>query len=190
MNKSEFFKQLSGQLSKMPKTEKEDILQDFEEYFRCAEKDGADEASICARLGDPKKIAKEYIVQLRIEDANREKSFKHMSMAFAASAGLGIVNFLYVLFVVVIGYIVIASLYLAVCAVGISAVAAFIYTVVLNAAIGAIAMGLLLFTSIGLLSLSVLGFIGIMQLAKLFRKGNMAFLNKISSGMKRRKSDE
>ncbi|MHB1313998.1 MAG: DUF1700 domain-containing protein [Christensenellales bacterium] len=190
MNRNEFFRQLSGQLVKMPKEEKDDIIRDFEEYFQCAAKDGADEETICARLGDPKKIGKEFVVQKLIGDANREKSLKHMSMAFVSSAGLGVVNFLYVLFVVAVGYIVIASLYIAVCAAGVAALGVLVLTLMQFVAMGATATWLFAFGSICLLSLSALGFIGLMQLSKQFKKANMAFLNKISSSMKRRNGDE
>ena len=63
VNKSLFLKKLTSHLSKMSKAEKDDILSDFEEYFACAARDGEDEQAVCERLGDPKKIAKEYYVQ-------------------------------------------------------------------------------------------------------------------------------
>ena len=185
MNKSVFLKQLTGHLSKMSKAEKDDILSDFEEYFACAARDGEDEQAVCVRLGDPKKIAKEYYVQKVIEEANKEKTFKTMSRAIATSAGLGVLNFLYVLFVVVVGYIVIASLYISVVGIGISAIAVFVATIVFAGMIGPFAFWLGIFGSIGLIALSVLGVIGLMQIGKLFRRANMGFLNMTKNGIRR-----
>ena len=192
MNRSDFLKQLSGHLAKMSKAERDDILRDFEEYFKYALKENENEEAVCQRLGDPKKIAKEYLVQKYIEEANKEKTLKSMSKAFFSTAGLGILNFLYVLCVVVIGYILIAVLYFTVCVIGLSAIGTLAVTLVSFSMIGALAAWLFILSSLGLLALSVLGFIGIMQTAKQFRKGNMYFLNKISvsSGIKRRDNDE
>lgn len=190
MNKKVFLKQLSGHLNKMPKEERDEIVSDFEEYFEFAEKESQQEEAICERLGDPKKIAKEYYTQKYIEEANKEKSFKTISRAIAASAGLGFANFLYVLCVVIIGYIVISTLYITVCSIGLSAIAAFVFSIVIGGSYGVFALWLALFTSVALIALSVLGFIGTMQIAKLFRRANMSFLNMTKRGIKRRPKDE
>lgn len=190
MNKTVFLKQLSGHLSKMSKGERDEIISDFEEYFAFALKDGEDEQVVCDRLGEPKKIAKEYYTQKYIEEANKEKSFKTMIKAFASSAGLGVLNFLYVLCVVVVGYIVIASLYIAVCSAGLGAFAAIGWTIVFFGAIDGFAAWLGIFAGIGLLALCVLGFIGIMQVTKQFKRANMYFLNMTKKGIKRGSQDE
>lgn len=190
MNKDVFLQKLSGYLKKLSKAEKEDILSDFEEYFTFAVQEGEDEQAVCARLGDPKKIAKEYYSQKMIEEANNQKSFKSMSRAFAASAGLSIINFFYVLCVVVVGYIVIASLYIAACATGLSAVLALVGSVVMFGMTGPLTGWISIMLSIGLIALAVLGFIGIMQLTKLFSRGNMNFLNMTNRGIKRGAQNE
>ncbi|MBT3318748.1 MAG: DUF1700 domain-containing protein [Clostridia bacterium] len=190
MKKQEFMKKLSAHLKKMPKLDRDDILADFEEYFDAAQAENENEETLCERLGDPKKIAKEYYMQKYIEEANMQKSFKSMSRAFAASASLGIVNFFYVLCVVIVGYIVISALYIAICSIGLGAIAAFIAGIIFGGMYGPLALWLVLFGSVALLALSVLGFIGIMKLAKLFRKANMRFLNMTRKGIIRRKNYE
>lgn len=190
MNKHQFMKQLTGRLNKMSKAERDDILADFEEYFACAERDGEDEQAVCSRLGDPKKIAKEYYVQKVIEEANKEKSFKTMSRAIATTAGLSIANFFYAICVVAVGYIVLAALYITVVSIGISAIAVFVGTIVFAGMIGMLAFWFFLFGGIGLLALSVLGFIGLMQTGRLFRQANMAFLNMTKRGIRRGKRYE
>jgi uncharacterized membrane protein len=184
VNRNEYLKQLSGHLAKMSKQEHDEIMADFNEYFDCAAKEGRDEASVCERLGDPRKIAKEYYTQKMIEEANQSKTFKSMGRAVAASAGLGIANFFYAVCVVGVGYIVIASLYIAVCAAGLGAVAAIVLSLISFGTFSPLAVFLCIFVSIALVSLCVLGFIGVMKLAGLFARGNMRFLNMTRRGIK------
>lgn len=190
MKKQVFMKKLSGHLTKMNKEERDDILADFEEYFTYAVKDGEDEEAVCARIGDPKKIAKEYYTQKIIEEANQSKTFKTMGRAVFASAGLSLINFFYAICIVAVGYIVIAALYIAVVSIGLAGlavvVASFIF--ILGAAPYLVALGV--FAGIGLAALSVLAFIGVMQLAKAFRKGNMRFLNMTRRTIRGRKENE
>jgi uncharacterized membrane protein len=189
VNKNDFMKQLSGHLTKMTREEHDEIMADFNEYFTCAAADGAGEEETCARLGDPRKIAKEYYSQKMIEEANTKKSFKSMGKAVAASMGVGVTNFFYGVCVVAVGYIVIASLYIAVCSVGLAGIAAMIGSAIW---VGAVPVAGLfgIFTGIMLVSLSVLGFIGVMKLAVLFARGNMKFLNMTRSGIKGGLSNE
>jgi uncharacterized membrane protein len=184
VNRNEYLKQLSAHLNKMSKEEHDEIMADFGEYFECAAKEGRDEASVCERLGDPRKIAREYYTQKMIEEANRSKTFKSMGRAVAASAGLGIANFFYAVCVVAVGYIVIASLYIAVCSAGLGGAAAFVISLVSIGAAGPLVVLLGVFSSVALASLSVLGFIGVMKLAGLFAKSNMRFLNMTRRGIK------
>lgn len=184
MNKNDFMKQLSGRLTKMTREEHDEIMADFNEYFTCAATEGSSEEEICARLGDPKKIAKEYYSQKMIEEANAEKSFKSMGRAVAASMGLGIANFFYAVCVVAVGYIVIASLYIAVFSVGLSGIATMVGSVIWIGVFGPMAGIFGIFTGTMLISLAVLGFIGMMKLAGQFAKGNMKFLNMTRTGIK------
>lgn len=183
MNRNEFLKRLLVNLSKMSGEERDEIISDFNEYFECAAKEEKNEEVICARLGDPKKIAREYYSQKMIGEANRKKTFKSMGVAIAASAGLSLVNFFYAVCVVVVGYIVIASLYIAVCSAGLGALGALVGSFVCLLSYSPLAVLLGIFLSISLLMLCILGFIGIMKLAGLFRRGNMKFLNMTKRGI-------
>lgn len=190
MKKQEFLRKLSSHLKKMPKEDKDDIMADFEEYFLMAQSENESEEVLCRRLGDPRKIAKEYHFQKYIEEANQKKSFKSMSRAFAASAGLGIANFFYVLCVVVVGYIVISSLYIAACSVGLSGLATLAASVIFGYSYGAVLVIGLILSAIALIAVGVLMFIGIMHLSRLFRKANMKFLNMTKRGIKGRYNNE
>ena len=190
MNRNEFFKRLSGNLKKMAKDEQDEIIMDFTEHIDYAVKQGNDETEVIERLGDPKKIAKEYYMQKVIEEANSKKSFSSMGRAVVASAGLSIVNFLYAICVVAVGYIVIASLYIAICSAGLGGLAGVAISILVYGVYGPLAGWLGIFTSLALVALCVLGFIGTMRLAGLFRQGNMRFLNMTRKGIKGGLSDE
>jgi uncharacterized membrane protein len=125
-----------------------------------------------------------------IEEANQKKTFKSMSRAFAASASLGIVNFFYVLCVVIVGYIVISTLYITACSIGLSGIAVLIFTALFGLGYGALALFVLILVTLALIALGVLMLIGTMQLAKLFRKANMRFLNMTRKGIKGRSNNE
>jgi len=184
MNKQTFMRQLAEGLHKLPKAEVDDIMFDFEEYFACAAREGRTEEEMCERLGDPKKLAKEYTVKRYIEHATQERSAKNTARAILSSAGLGIIDFLYVVFVVVIGYIVLASLYIAACAIGLAGIAGLGFSIAYYAPAGLFLGWMGIFASGILIALGVLSFIGLMQLGKLFRKGNMLFLTSISERIK------
>jgi len=183
VNKEQFLKQLGTHLKKLTTTERNDILSDIEEFFVYAVKDGETEADVAARLGDPKKLAKEYLAQSHIASANVKRSPKNVFLAFMSAAGLGTVNALYAIFVVGVGYIVISAFYITAVAIGLGGIAAMVA--------GALAMGgmgvmvwLAIIAGIALICISILFFIGIMNLSKVFHKGNMAFLNRISDKIK------
>ena len=182
MNKQQFLKELERHLARMPKDERDDILSDFVEYFECAASEGEDESALCARLGDPRKLAKEYSAQSYIASANETKKHKNVMRAFAFSAGLGIVNFLYFVFVVSIGYIIISAFYIAAVAMAAAGVVALIaaFTQLADAY-----LWMAIFASGVVMALGVLMFIGNMQLTKGFNKANMAFLNNISKKIKK-----
>ncbi len=190
MNRNEFLKKLSGRLKKMTREEHDEIIADFTEHIDYALSQGDGEEEVVDRLGEPKKIAKEYYMQKMIEEANSKKSFSSMGKAVLASAGLSLVNFFYAICVVAVGYIVIASLYIAVCSAGLGALAGIVGSIVCYGVFGPVAGWLGIFASVALVALCVLGFIGIMKLAGLFRKGNMRFLNMTRRGIKGGMRDE
>ena len=189
MKKQEFLRELTRHLRKMSKEEREDIIADFEEYFFAALKEN-DEQTVCERLGDPKKIAREYYFQIAIEEANQKKSFKSMSRAFAASAGLGLANFFYVVCIVITGYIIISALYITACSIGLSGIAALVVSIAAGFGFGAWVWFSMFLCAIALVAIGVLLFIGVLQLAKLFRKANMKFLNMTRKGIKGRYENE
>lgn len=190
MNKEQYLKQLSAQLGKLKSSEREEIMADIAEFFECAARDGESDEAIVAHLGDPKKLGREYWAQSCIAKANVKASPKSMARAFASSAALGTINFLYVLCVVVVGYIIISAFYVAAVSIGLSGIALMVVGIPVSAStIGPAGVFITVMVGIAVICLGLLAFIGNMQLAKLFKKANMAFLNRISIKLRRENNE-
>ena len=185
MNKEQYLKQLSAHLGKLKNPERDEILGDIAEYFDCAARDGQSDEVICTHLGDPKKLAREYWAQSCIAKANVKASPRSMARAFASSAALGTINFLYVLCVVVVGYIIISAFYVAAVSIGLSGIGVMIAGIPLAAMVGAAGIFITVLAGVAVICAGVLAFIGNMKLASMFRKANMAFLNKITVRIRR-----
>ncbi len=185
MNKEQYLKQLSAELGKLKSSEREEIMADIAEFFDCAARDGESAQAIVAHLGDPKKLGKEYWAQSCIAKANVKASPKSMARAFVSSAALGTINFLYVLCVVVVGYIIISAFYVAAVCIGLSGIALMVAGIPFSLMIGPAGVFITVLVGIAVVCLGILAFIGNMQLARLFKKANMAFLNRISVRLRR-----
>lgn len=185
MNKEQYLKKLAANLSKLKVPNVEEILGDIAEYFDCAMRDGESVEEICARLGEPKKLAREYRAQHFIAQAHAKASPRSMARAFASSAALGIINFLYVLFVVTVGYIILAAFYVASVCIALGGVAALVAGVPLAGLTGPGFVAATVFAGIAVICVGILAFIGTMKLAGLFKKANMKFLTNISSRLGR-----
>lgn len=97
MNKIKFLSDLERLLRKLPKNEKNDILQDYEEYFSIGIEEGKTESQIVDSLGSPKQLAKELLADYHIEKMETSSSTRNMFRAIWAVIGLGFVNLVIVL---------------------------------------------------------------------------------------------
>ncbi len=68
MNKNEFLDQLREALLRLSKSDRDDILLDYEEHFRAGEEKGMSEEEVAESLGAPASIAAQYLENLP-EDA-------------------------------------------------------------------------------------------------------------------------
>ncbi len=64
MNKNEFLFQLEGALLRLSKSDRDDILLDYEEHFRAGAEKGMSEEDVSASLGEPSIIAAQYLENL------------------------------------------------------------------------------------------------------------------------------
>lgn len=180
MNKEQFLKELEKHLGRMPKSERGEILCDMREFFDCAA--GEDEPTLCRRLGEPRKLAKEYLAQSVIANANKTKNMRSVIRAILYSAGLCGVNALYAVFVAGLGYMVAGALFIAAAATAVAAVAAFVATV-RHFPENVMAVWLSVFSGGAIITAGFLICLANVRLIKAFNKANMVFLNKISENI-------
>ncbi|ATP40983.1 hypothetical protein CSE16_13480 [Solibacillus sp. R5-41] len=92
MSKKQFLLILKKNLRKLPKNEKEEILQDYEEYFMIGVGEGKIESQIVESLGSPKQIAKELNAVYAIKKVEERKSIKNIFTALFSIMGLSVIN--------------------------------------------------------------------------------------------------
>ncbi len=94
MNQQEFISQLQEALSRLPESERQDIVADYQEYFRDGLAAGRSEADIAAGLGDPRQLARELMARHHMARWESRKSFGNLFAVVGAIAGLGFLNFM------------------------------------------------------------------------------------------------
>lgn len=97
MNKETFIKKLKAGLVGLSKEEVDDVLSDYEEYFSSGLEEKRTEEDIAKSLGDPKAIAKQIKVTAKIKKAETNWSAGNITRAVLATAGLGLLNVIFIL---------------------------------------------------------------------------------------------
>lgn len=108
MNKEQFLKQLNASLTRLSLEEREDILQDYEEYFEIGMEEGKSEQEISKSLGNPKQISKELMATYHLGQVEQTTSASNVMRAVWAVIGLGFFNLVIVLgpFIALIGVVI------------------------------------------------------------------------------------
>lgn len=96
-NKSDFLTILQKNIKTLPKKEQDDLLADYEEHFELAIFDGRSEQEVIASLGDPKRLAKEHVMDYYLEQTQKIRSYGSLIRAVLASLGLDLMNLVFVL---------------------------------------------------------------------------------------------
>ena len=97
MQKDEYIRNLRKALSRLPESEREDIIADYEEHFSVGVSEGRDEADIAGALGDPRSLGREHAALFLVREAEIDPSARGLGRAVAATVGLGLFNLLVVL---------------------------------------------------------------------------------------------
>lgn len=107
MNKEQFLKQLEASLKRLSLEERQDILQDYEEYFTIGIEKGKSDQEISASLGNPRQIAKELLASYHLQQVEQSTSAGNVMRAVWAVIGLGFFNLVIVLgpFIALIGLV-------------------------------------------------------------------------------------
>lgn len=64
MNKNEFISMMESKLIRLPKSDRDDILSDYEAHFAAGLEKGLSEEEVSAQLGDPQELAATYLENL------------------------------------------------------------------------------------------------------------------------------
>ena len=180
MNKNEFIKILSNNLSNIPNNEKKEIIADYEEHFIIGLNNKKSEEEICESLGNPKFIAKQYKVDMILKEAEKSKSISGIIRAIIASLGLGFFNIVFILGPFIGLVAVIISLFAAAFSITISGIFMFLVVVIQPLVSSFFYIGInpliVIFLSIGTTALGLLFLIGDCFLAKYFYIGTIKYL--------------
>ena len=76
-NRSEYLNELAIHLSRLPESERKDILRDQDEFFREAVLSGRTEADVIGSLGEPKQLAKTLIAESRVTASENAFATSH-----------------------------------------------------------------------------------------------------------------
>lgn len=71
MNKREFLDELAQELSSLSVTERNEILNDYDEHFKIGVESGKSEEEIAENLGSPKELAESYIEDNKLKNENK-----------------------------------------------------------------------------------------------------------------------
>lgn len=170
MNKEQFLKQLEVSLKRISKEERQDILQDYEEYFAIGIDKGKSELEISESLGHPKQIAKELLASYHLDMVEKTTSAGNILRAVWAVIGLGFFNVLIVLtpFCALVGVVISGWL----------AAVAFILAplgILINVFVGGFRM-FDLFFSLGLCGIGIFIAMGMFVATKALTKGFIRYL--------------
>ncbi len=97
MRKEQFISRLRAVLGGLPSDEKNDILNDYEEYFSMGLQNGETEEEIAASLGSPEQLGKELSAVHHVEIAEDTSSAGSFFRALWAVIGLSFFNLIIVL---------------------------------------------------------------------------------------------
>jgi uncharacterized membrane protein len=92
MDKPTFLTRLERGLSRLPATERADIVADYAAHFAEAERAGRDEREVAEALGDPVRLAKEISAEAGIRRWERERNAQSLAGAVLALIGLAAVD--------------------------------------------------------------------------------------------------
>ncbi len=96
MDKSTFLKRLEERLRFLADSERKDILYDYEEHITVAVENGESEEEVISKLGSPELIARQYSMSKVIKNAETNHTSGNIVRAVLATAGLGLLNLIFV----------------------------------------------------------------------------------------------
>ncbi|PTE24110.1 DUF1700 domain-containing protein [Staphylococcus equorum] len=97
LDKITFLNELEQELDKLPRSERDKVMYEYEEYFFDQESEGKNEYQIIGALESPKKIGKELMARNAIVSAEFRPNINTIVRAIMASLGMGILSLIIIL---------------------------------------------------------------------------------------------
>ncbi len=97
MSRGEFIARLTAGLSSLPPPERADIIADYEAHFADGAAAGRGEAEIAAALGDPDRLARELKAEAGLKRWETQRNPEAAAAAVFAVLGLGAIDLLFLL---------------------------------------------------------------------------------------------
>lgn len=179
MNKLEYLKKLNEGLNGFPQEVRKEIIADIREHFEMRDLEGITEHETALRLGDPKKLAKQFEISTKIDKAKHTRSGKDITSAVLSSAGTGLIGFFGIVIPSIIIYTLFIALLIASVCIAASGIAALVYIFIQMHAFSSSWVTVCILVSVGLIGLGILMVIGSVGLFKLFKKGILKTLEYI-----------
>ena len=178
MTRKQFIVTLKKSMSGLPEAEKRGILSDYEEHFTIGLQKGKGEEEIAQSRGNPKTIGKAIRIDALLQDKEEGYSVATVFRVLLAGLSLGLFNI-----IIVIGpYLGLVAVVISLWAValslslsGVAVILALILQPIFPAAFSfaGLNMAFLIFASIGVSALGLLGLIGMWQLSRWFLEGTV-----------------
>lgn len=172
MNEKQFLTELEQSLKKVPKEERHDMLQDYEEHFAMGKEEGKSEEEIASALGSPQKIAKELLATYHLEIAKSDASTGNVLRAVWAGIGIGFFN----LVIVLAPFVTIAAVIISGWVVGITFAASPLLALVDNVIFSDSFEWFTIFFSLALSGIGIFISDGMYYLTKVMSKGFIRYL--------------
>ncbi|MGO1315054.1 MAG: HAAS signaling domain-containing protein [Staphylococcus equorum] len=97
LDKITFLNELEQELDKLPRSERDKVMYEYEEYFFDQESEGKNEYQIIGALESAKKIGKELMARNAIVSAEFRPNINTIVRAIMASLGMGILSLIIIL---------------------------------------------------------------------------------------------
>jgi uncharacterized membrane protein len=95
--KNDFLETLEYLLSRVPESERQEMLYDYQEHFEIGLANGKSQEELTAELGDPYVIARDLLADYQIVRAEKDKTPRNMARAIGATIGLSFFNLIFIL---------------------------------------------------------------------------------------------
>lgn len=112
MDKKTYMSELTRRLAALPRQEREEVLQDYEEHFEYARLNGREERAVVQSLGEPQLIAREILTQFNITLAEYSPSASNIAKAVMTAFGHSAFHLLVLLAPFMAGVVALTAVYI------------------------------------------------------------------------------